>query len=270
MGGLLRSAIQAGELALHFQPQFAASDLRLTGFEALLRWHSSILGDVPPARFIPIAEALGLMPEIGNWVIREACKQIRSWLDAGHSGFTIAVNVSPLQLRRPGLAQVVADSLLEYRLRGDMLEILLTESSVMEILPRVHHELAQLRALGTLLTLDDFGTGFSSLTHLKTLTLDKLKIDQSFVRGLPESVMDVSIARAILTIGRDLGLQVVAEGIETTAQAEFLNAMGCDELQGFLLGKPASPLLAEVHFDAVAPVLSRSNGSPAHPVGYVA
>ncbi|MET0807603.1 MAG: EAL domain-containing protein, partial [Pseudoxanthomonas sp.] len=187
MGGLLRSASQAGELQLHFQPKFAAADWRLTGFEALLRWHSPSLGAVPPARFIPIAEALGLMPEIGNWVIRDACRQIRDWLDAGHSGFTVAVNVSPQQLRRPGLARAVAAALREYRVPGGMLELELTESSVMEVLPRVHRELAKLRVLGTTLTLDDFGTGYSSLAHLKQLTLDKLKIDQMFVRGLPQS-----------------------------------------------------------------------------------
>ena len=253
MGGLLRSATRAGELELYYQPQFAASDLRLTGFEALLRWNCASLGQVPPARFIPIAEALGLMPEIGNWVIRQACRQARLWLDAGHRDFTIAVNVSPQQLRRPGLAKAVADALAEFQLKGDVLEIELTESTVMDIQPRVQRELAKLRALGTTLTLDDFGTGYSSLAHLKQLTLDKVKIDQTFVRGLPESLLDGSIARAIVNMGCDLGFRVVAEGVETTAQAEFLNALGCDELQGYLLGEPAPVALAAVHFDAVDP-----------------
>lgn len=264
MGGLLRLACHAGELELHYQPQFAARDLRLTGFEALLRWNSSSLGQVPPARFIPIAEALGLMPEIGNWVIRQACRQMRAWLDAGHRDFTIAVNVSPQQLRRPGLARGVAAALEEFHLKGDMLEIELTESSVMEILPRVQRELAKLRALGTTLTLDDFGTGYSSLTHLKQLTLDKVKIDQTFVHGLPCSVLDASIARAIVSIGCDLGFRVVAEGVETTAQAEFLNNLGCDELQGFLLGEPVPAALAEIHFDAIDP--GRGARAPRTPV----
>lgn len=255
MGGLLRSATEAGELELYYQPQFAASDLRLTGFEALLRWNSSTLGQVPPARFIPIAEALGLMPEIGNWVIREACRQTRMWLNSGHRGFTVAVNVSPQQLRRPGLARAVTESLREFQLKGDILEIELTESSVMEILPRVQRELGKLRALGATITLDDFGTGYSSLAHLKQLTLDKVKIDQTFVRGLPESLLDASIARAIVMIGCELGLRVVAEGVETTGQAEFLNALGCDGLQGFLLGEPAPAVLAEVYFDTVGPAL---------------
>jgi EAL domain-containing protein (putative c-di-GMP-specific phosphodiesterase class I) len=252
-GGLLRGAVQAGELALHFQPKFATSDLRLTGFEALLRWHSASLGEVSPARFIPIAEALGLMSEIGNWVVREACRQARVWLDAGHSGFTIAVNVSPQQLRRPGLARAVGDALREFGVPGEMIEIELTESSVMESLTRVQEELGMLRSLGTTLTLDDFGTGYSSLAYLKQLDLDKLKIDQTFVHGLPQSVLDASISRAIVGIGHELGLRVIAEGVETTAQAEFLNTVGCDELQGYLLGEPAAAGVVEMHFDAIDP-----------------
>lgn len=251
MGGLLRAAANAGELALQYQPQFAASDLRLTGFEALLRWRNPSFGDVPPARFIPIAEALGLMSEIGNWVVHEACRQARAWLDAGHTGFTIAVNVSPQQLRRPGLASAVLDALHEFRIPGEMLEIELTESAVMENLERVQEELAMLKALGTTLTLDDFGTGYSSLAYLKQLTLDKLKIDQTFVHGLPNDVLDASISRTIVEVGRDLGLRVAAEGVETTGQAEFLSKLGCDELQGFLLGAPASASAAEAYFDVI-------------------
>lgn len=251
MGGLLRAAAQAGELALHYQPLFTTSNARLSGFEALLRWHSPLLGDVPPARFIPIAESLGLMSEIGSWVVREACRQARAWLDAGHSGFTIAVNVSPQQLRRPGLALAVGNALDEFRLPRGVLEIELTESAVLENLARMREELAKLRALGTLLTLDDFGTGYSTLACLKYFILHKLKIDRSFVRGLPESELDASIARTIVALAHDLGLRVSAEGVETTAQAEFLRALGCDELQGFLLGLPAPAGAVEVFFDAV-------------------
>ena len=253
MGGLLRAAAQAGELVLHYQPQFAASDLRLIGFEALLRWNSPTLGTVPPGRFIPIAEALGLMSEIGNWVVREACRQARAWMDAGHRDFTIAVNVSPQQLRRPGLARAVGEALREFRVDGEMLEIELTESSAMVNLPRVKEELAKLKALGTTLTLDDFGTGYSSLAYLKQLTLDKLKIDQTFVHGLPRHLLDASISRAIVAMGRDLGLRVAAEGVENSGQAEYLRALGCDELQGYLLGEPAPARAVELHFDAVDP-----------------
>lgn len=253
MGGLLREAVQAGELTLHYQPQFSASDMRLTGFESLLRWNNPLLGIVSPGRFIPIAEGLGLMSEIGNWVIREACRQARAWLDAGHSGFTIAVNVSPQQLRRPGLHIAVGEALHEFRLPDGMLEIELTESTVLENLARVQDELAKLKALGTLLTLDDFGTGHSSLAYLKHFALDKLKIDQTFVQGLPHNILDASISRAILTLGRDLGLRVAAEGVETTNQAVFLRELGCDELQGYLTGHPAPADAAEIHFDDFDP-----------------
>lgn len=251
MGGLLREAVQAGELTLHYQAQFAASDMRLTGFESLLRWNNPLLGDVSPVRFIPIAEGLGLMPEIGNWAMREACRQARVWLDAGHSDFTIAVNVSPQQLRRPGLHCSVGNALREFQVPGDMLEIELTESTVLENLSRVQDELARLKDLGTLLALDDFGTGHSSLAYLKHFELDKLKIDQTFVQGLPHSVLDASIARAILTLGRNLGLRVAAEGVETTKQAVFLRDLGCDELQGYLMGQPAPADAAEIHFDSI-------------------
>jgi PAS domain S-box-containing protein/diguanylate cyclase (GGDEF)-like protein len=259
MGGLLREAVQAGELTLQYQPQFAASDMRLTGFESLLRWSSPLFGEVSPSRFIPIAEGLGLMPEIGNWVIREACSQARAWLDAGHSDFTIAVNVSPQQLRRPGLHRAVGDALREFRVPGHMLEIELTESTVLENLTRVKDELAKIKALGTLLTLDDFGTGHSSLAYLKHFVLDKLKIDQTFVQGLPHSILDASISRAVLALGRDLGLRVAAEGVETTSQAAFLRDLGCDELQGYLMGGPATANVAEIHF-ASAPAARAALG----------
>lgn len=251
IGGLLREAVQAGELSLHYQPQFAASDMRLIGFETLLRWSSPVLGDVSPEKFVPIAEGLGLIREIGDWVIREACRQIRLWLDAGHAGFTIAVNVSPQQLRRAGLHRTVDEALQEFQVPGHMLEIELTESSVLENLVRVKDELDSLKALGVLLTLDDFGTGHSSLAYLKHFAWDKLKIDKSFVRGLPHSVLDASVAKAILTLARDLGLRVTAEGVETADQATFLRELGCDELQGYLMGRPAPRDAAREYFKAV-------------------
>lgn len=268
MGGLLREAVQAGELTLLYQPQFAASDMRLNGFESLLRWSNPKLGEVTPERFIPIAEGLGLMLEIGNWVIREACRQIRVWLDDGHSGFTVAVNVSPQQLRRPGLHRVVGDALREFRVPGGMLEIELTESTMLENLARVQDELGRLKALGTLLVLDDFGTGHSSLAYLKHFVLDKLKIDQTFVQGLPHSVLDASISRAVLTLGRDLGLRVAAEGVETADQAVFLRELGCDELQGYLMGRPASAEAAQIHFEPIDAERTRHGGcTPAADTG---
>ena len=248
LGGRLRSAARAGEFQLHYQPQFRAGTGEVKGFEALLRWDSAELGPVPPNRFIPVAESLGLMPEIGTWVVREACRQARLWLDAGHAGFVIAVNVSAHQLRRPGLVGVVTQALAEFGVPPRMLEIELTESSLLDSVARVQAILAELKALGVMLSLDDFGTGYSSLAYLKHFSLDKLKIDRSFVHGLPDSVDDGVIARTIVSIGHQLGLLVNAEGVETAAQRDFLCGIGCDELQGYLFGRPCPAAAAEAAF----------------------
>jgi PAS domain S-box-containing protein/diguanylate cyclase (GGDEF)-like protein len=263
LGGRLRAAADAGEFALHYQPKFAVADGRLTGFEALLRWHSPLLGHVPPARFIPIAEALGLMTEIGNWVVGQALRQAREWIDAGHGQFHIAVNVSPQQLRRPGFARVVETALRACDLPGAMIELELTESAPLENLARVQDELDKLKALGLTLSLDDFGTGHSSLAYLKYFALNKVKIDQTFVRGLPGRKLDASIARTIVLVGHDLGLVVTAEGVETRAQARFLHDIGCDELQGFLLGRPCAAAEAMRYFDA-GPVDGPPRDDPVH------
>jgi diguanylate cyclase (GGDEF)-like protein/PAS domain S-box-containing protein len=248
LGTRLRGAVRLGELELHYQPQYRASDRRLTGFEALLRWTSRELGRVSPARFIPIAEALGLMPEIGEWVLHEACRQARAWLDRGFTGFNIAVNISAQQLQRTGLVEQVRDAIGRYRIPPDVLDIELTESSLMENVARMQGTLVELKALGTTLSLDDFGTGYSSLAYLKQFPIDKLKIDQSFVKGLPDSTDDAAIARTIIAMSHQLRLMVSAEGVETEAQAEFLSQMGCDELQGYHLGRPVTAAEAEAFF----------------------
>ncbi|HEY2345978.1 MAG TPA: EAL domain-containing protein [Xanthomonadaceae bacterium] len=248
LGGHLRGAIARGELALHYQPHHRASDRALTGFEALVRWNSRELGPTPPARFIPIAESLGLMPEIGAWVIDEACRQARVWMDRGHAGFTIAVNVSAQQLQRPGLVAHMREALRRHAIPAQVLGIELTESSLMENIARVRETLAELKALGVALSLDDFGTGYSSLSYLKQFPIDKLKIDQSFVRGLPDDGDDATIARTIVAMAHQLRMVVAAEGVETEAQAAFLMGIGCDELQGFQLGRPLAADEAERFF----------------------
>jgi diguanylate cyclase (GGDEF)-like protein/PAS domain S-box-containing protein len=248
LGGHLRDAIRLGEFQLHYQPQYGATGRTLTGFEALLRWTSPKIGNVSPARFIPIAEALGLMPEIGEWVLHTACKQARDWLDRGHRKFAIAVNVSAQQLQGPGLVAHVSAALLRYRLLPEVLDIELTESCLMESVSRVQQTLADLKALGTMLSLDDFGTGYSSLAYLKHFPIDKLKIDQSFVRGLPDAADDAAIAQTIVAMGHQLRMVVAAEGVETEAQAAFLTSIGCDELQGYGLGRPAAAEAAERFF----------------------
>jgi diguanylate cyclase (GGDEF)-like protein/PAS domain S-box-containing protein len=238
LGARLREAIARDELSLHYQPQLAAADLRITGFEALVRWNSPDLGFVPPGRFIPIAESLGLMPEVGLWVLNEACRQLRAWLDQGRRDFTVAVNFSAQQLQRPDIVEQVRDALGRHGVPATMLEIELTESSLMENVERVQGRLAELKALGVSLSLDDFGTGYSSLSYLRQFSLDKLKIDRSFVNDLPESADDAVIARTIVAMSHQLRMRVAAEGVENEAQAAFLRQIGCDELQGYHFGRP--------------------------------
>ncbi|HEU0152456.1 MAG TPA: EAL domain-containing protein [Arenimonas sp.] len=238
LGARLREAIARDELSLHYQPQLAAADLRITGFEALVRWTSPDLGPVPPGRFIPIAESLGLMPEVGLWVLNEACRQLRAWRDQGRDGFTVAVNFSAQQLQRPDVVAQVAAALARHGVPATMLEIELTESSLMENVERVQGRLAELKALGVSLSLDDFGTGYSSLSYLREFSLDKLKIDRSFVKDLPESADDAVIARTIVAMAHQLRMRVAAEGVEDEAQAAFLRQIGCDELQGYHFGRP--------------------------------
>ena len=238
LGSHLRGAIQRGELALHYQPQHHAASRELSGFEALLRWNSRALGPMPPGRFIPVAEALGLMPEIGAWVLNEACRQASLWMDDGHRDVNIAVNVAAPQLQRPDFVAEVRDALVRNAVPAEVLSIELTESALMENVVRVRGTLVELKAMGIMLSLDDFGTGYSSLAYLKQFPIDKLKIDQSFVRGLPDDGDDAVIARTILAMAHQLRMAVAAEGVETQAQALYLRAIGCDELQGYLLGRP--------------------------------
>ena len=248
LGSQLRGAVARGELELHYQPQHRADDRSLCGFEALLRWNNPSLGRVPPSRFVPVAEALGLMSEIGAWVLDEACRQARVWLDCGHRGFDISVNVAAQQLQRTGLVAQVRAAIERHALPKGALTIELTESSLMENVMRVQNVLAELKALGIQLSLDDFGTGYSSLAYLKQFPIDKLKIDQSFVRGLPDDGDDATIARTIVAMAHQLRLVVAAEGVETPAQALFLKDIGCDELQGYLLGRPVPATEAEAFF----------------------
>lgn len=252
LGNHLRDALRLGELELYYQPQYRAADRRMTGFEALLRWNSRQLGQVLPGRFIPVAEALGLMPEIGEWVIDTACRQLREWLDRGYRDFTLAVNVAAQQLQRPGLVGHVADSLRRHAVPPAMLDIEITESTFMENVWRVRLRLAELKALGIRLSLDDFGTGYSSLAYLKQFPIDKLKIDQSFVRGLPLDAADAAIVRTIIAVAHELHMHVAAEGVASGEQADFLAGAGCDELQGNHLG-PALPMAhAEERFSPVS------------------
>ncbi|WP_267225098.1 bifunctional diguanylate cyclase/phosphodiesterase [Dyella silvae] len=251
LGSRLQDAIKRRELELYYQPQHTANGLRLIGFEALLRWNCTQFGPLPPARFIPIAEALGLMPEIGVWVLDTACRQARAWLELGHRDFIIAVNVSAQQLMRSGLAESVADMLQRHGIPPSMLEIEMTESALMEDVTRTRDTLGGLKRLGTRLSLDDFGTGYSSLSYLRQFPIDKLKIDKSFINGLPLDLKDVAISTTIIALGHQLGMEVAAEGVETQAQATLLAKMGCDVLQGHFLAPALSAREAQVYFGAI-------------------
>ena len=238
----LRRALDKGEFVLHYQPKARIAGRPVAGFEALLRWNRNGQGLVPPGQFIPVLEESGLILPVGEWVIREACRQLRAWEDAGLHPLPIAVNVSARQFAgENALSEVVSRAVAQFHVDPRLLEIEITESDVMRDAERAIAEMARLRELGVRLSIDDFGTGYSSLGYLKRFPVHKLKLDRSFVTGLPHDVDDVSIARAVVSMAHSLRLQVVAEGVETEAQRAFLAEIGCDQLQGYLIA-PALPV----------------------------
>ena len=234
----LRRALEQGEFVLHYQPLVAASSHRMVGVEALIRWQNPELGVVSPARFIPLAEQCGLIVPIGEWVVAEACRQARAWQDAGLPAIEMCVNLSPRQFHRPNLKETLGKALSDSGLAPQHLVLELTEGALMAHTDDALRTLHDLRAMDVRLAIDDFGTGYSSLAYLKRFPVDKLKVDQSFVRALHDSNDDIVIARAIVDLGRNLHLDVVAEGIETVAELDALRSYGCDVMQGFLFAKP--------------------------------
>ncbi len=238
MEGRLTAAITRGEFELHYQPQLRLADGGLVGVEALLRWRDPERGLVLPDTFIPLAEARRLIVPIGHWVLQQALAQAARWRAAGLLDAPVAVNLSTLQFQAPGFCDGVADALRETGAQGGWLELELTERMLTDDLPALRGTLARLQGLGVRVAIDDFGTGHSSLARLKDLPIDALKIDASFVHGLPGDPGAAAIAAAILRIGSGLGLQVVAEGIEREAQRHWLRDQGCDAGQGFLLARP--------------------------------
>ncbi|MFO1327997.1 MAG: EAL domain-containing protein [Rubrivivax sp.] len=236
--GLLRRAAERGEFELHYQPKADLASGRVTGVEALLRWHRPGHGMVPPDRFISVLEDTGLILPVGAWVIRTACRQLAEWDRAGLPPLRMAVNLSACQFRHAYLASLVRDSLAEHAIDGSRLEIELTESLLMEDTEATRTLLASFTQMGVGLAIDDFGTGHSSLSYLKRFNVDTLKIDRSFVSALPEQQEDMAIASAVIALGRSMDMRVVAEGVETQAQADALQVLGCHEMQGWLLGRP--------------------------------
>ena len=234
----LRHALDNQELRVYYQPLHDLRDGHMVGMEALVRWQHPQRGLVPPAEFIPMAEENGMIAAIDAWVLEQACRQMVSWNAEGGSLRFVAVNISSRLFSRGELDQKVARVLAETGLPAGQLELEVTESAIMEDPDAALRFLTRLRALGVRLAIDDFGTGYSSLARLKRLPVDKLKIDQSFVRGLPEDTDDAAIARAVIALGHSLGLKVLAEGIEAPRQVEFLRELGCDYGQGYHYGRP--------------------------------
>ncbi|WP_260962184.1 bifunctional diguanylate cyclase/phosphodiesterase [Pseudomonas citri] len=234
----LRRAIERNELSLAFQPKISLDDNRLVGAEALIRWTHPTFGDVPPEHFIPLAEENGMILQIGDWVLENACRQLCEWNNTYASLGPLSVNLAGAQLRQPNLLVRIEQLLRENQLRPGLLQLEITENFIMSQTEEALTVLHQLKKLGVQLAIDDFGTGYSSLSYLKRLPLDILKIDQSFVRGLPDDPHDAAIVRAIIALGRSMQFTIIAEGVETLAQQQFLAEEGCEQIQGFIVSLP--------------------------------
>jgi len=242
----LRLALERDEFSLNYQPRLDAATGVLVGVEALIRWHSAVLGSVPPGRFIPVAEECGLIHPIGRWVFVEACRQRAIWQAQGMTSMVMSVNLSAAQLAAPDLVDLLRQCLDLYGCDPCGMELEITESHLMADALAATKTLTMIKALGLQLSIDDFGTGYSSLSYLKRFPIDKLKIDQSFVRDMLDDPADMAIVRAIVVLGHTLGLSVVAEGVEMAEQAEQLRQLGCDELQGYYFSRPlAAAALAQ-------------------------
>jgi len=253
----LRRALEREEFTLHYQPKVNLKTGQVTGAEALLRWTHPVRGMIPPAQFIPVAEDCGLILPIGNWVLREACRQARMWVDAGLLFGTMAVNISAIQFRSESFLEGIFATIEATGLDPAFLELELTESVLMKHAESTESILRTLRARGVHLAVDDFGTGYSSLSYLRRFPIDALKIDQSFVRQITTAPGETTIVTAVISMGRSLKLRVVAEGVETQAELDFLQAHQCDEAQGYFFSRPVLPQtfarLLETRMAAAAP-----------------
>jgi EAL domain-containing protein (putative c-di-GMP-specific phosphodiesterase class I) len=236
----LRRALKQGEFVLHYQPQIDLASGAMTGTEALIRWRDPDLGLIYPDQFVPIAEECGLIVPIGQWVLREACRQVQSWLDSGLRAVPVAVNISAVEFRHKSFLEGVALILKETGLAPRYLELELTESILMHDAESSASVLEALKAMGVQLAIDDFGTGYSSLSYLKRFPIDTLKIDQSFVRDIATDADAATIVSAVIGMGRNLKQRVIAEGVETPEQLAFLQTQRCDEGQGFQFSHPLS------------------------------
>ncbi|MEL0169862.1 MAG: EAL domain-containing protein [Pseudomonadaceae bacterium] len=233
----LRAALSADQFELHYQPTIRALDGTVIGVEALLRWNRTGHGLVPPDRFIPLAEQLGLIVQIGDWVIQQACQQMAYWRDQGLA-IPIAVNLSPAQLSHPSLIEHVARFTQQFGIQPGMLHMEVTESMMLSDPEEAIRHLQDLRDLGVDLSIDDFGTGYSSMAYLKRLPVNKIKLDRSFIQQIASDSREADLCAGIIALAHKLGLAVVAEGVETREQQDILAAMECDIFQGYLFSKP--------------------------------
>ena len=247
----LHQAVERSEFKLHFQPQIELASGHVIGAEALLRWTHPELGDVSPAEFIPVAEESGLIVPIGEWVINEACRQAVAWQVPGRPPLSVAVNISAVQFARGNLEDTVRRAVAASGLAPQLLELELTESILIRNVDTVLATVSRLKRLGVTLSIDDFGTGYSSLTYLKRFAVDKLKIDQSFIRDLAGDADSAAIVRAIVQMAQSLNLKTVAEGIEDNGVLVHLRAIGCDQGQGYGIARPM-PAVAFLEFLEVA------------------
>jgi EAL domain-containing protein (putative c-di-GMP-specific phosphodiesterase class I) len=234
----LGSALKKNELHLFYQPKLDIQTGKIAGAEVLLRWKNPQLGNISPADFIPVAEENGLIIPIGEWVFINGCQQSRAWYDLSSDPFCLSINLSARQFNDPNLIETIKKTLKLHQLAPHQLELEITESTVIDNPRRAINTLNEMKQIGLKISLDDFGTGYSSLGQLKHYPIDTLKIDRSFIQEIPFDNDDKALTKAIITMGKTLGMTVVAEGVETAEQLEFLHEHGCDQIQGFYFQKP--------------------------------
>ncbi|MEO8402787.1 MAG: EAL domain-containing protein [Gammaproteobacteria bacterium] len=238
LGAALREAIENEELTLYFQPKLHIKTGTIIGAEALIRWIHPELGIITPAKFIPVAEETGLIMQLGEWALRKACKTNKTWQDEGYEHLTVAVNISPKQFYHPEIATIITNVLNESGLNPQYLELEINEATVMDDIDKAMAALDRIKATGVQISIDHFGTGYTSISHLKRFPVSAVKIDQSFIKGVPNNPNDTAITNAFIALAHNLGIEVVAEGVETSEQMQYLSIQNCDVIQGYFISHP--------------------------------
>lgn len=236
----LRKAIHNNELTLYYQPKFSIKRGEIVGLEALMRWEHPTLGIISPAKFIPIAEETGLIMQIGEWAIREACRTSKYWQDEGYEHLTVSLNLSTRQFHHPEIAKIIANAVKSTGMNSKYLEFEITETTVMQNIELATKILNSIKATGAQISIDHFGTGYTSISALKQFPISRIKIDQTFIKSIPNIPNDMAITSAVIAMAHSLGFEVVAEGVESAEQVQFLSSQGCDMVQGYFLGHPQS------------------------------